>query len=96
MAKLIAKNKRNFYEYQIIKKYISGIKLLGSEVKSIKSLNFAFSEAYCFIKDSEIFIKNMFVSEYKRGGKFFNHQPLRDKKLLLTKKEINELKIKLK
>lgn len=96
MPKLIAKNSKNFYQYQILKKYTTGIKLLGSEVKSIKNSNFAFSEAYCFIKDGELYLKNMFVSEYKRGGKFFNHQPLRDRKLLLTKKEINELEFKLK
>lgn len=92
--KSIIKNKRGYYEYTILQKYIAGIKLQGSEVKSIRNGKVSISEAYCFISNGEIFIKGMNISEYKEGGKHNNHEPLRDKKLLLNKKEILDLKEK--
>lgn len=87
----IIKNKKAFYDYEIIERYLAGIQLQGSEVKSIKNSKTSISEAYCFINKDEIFIKNMHVSEFKEGGKYNNHIPLRDKKLLLTKKEIYKI-----
>jgi SsrA-binding protein len=89
--KLITKNKRAYYEYEILEKYTAGIQLVGSEVKSIKASNVSIVEAYCFITNNEIFIKGMHVSEHKEGGKYNNHQPLRERKLLLNKKEIIKL-----
>lgn len=92
--KSIVKNKRGYYEYTILEKYVAGIKLLGSEVKSIRKGKVSISESYCFISNDEMFIKGMHISEFKEAGKHFNHNPLRDKKLLLTKKEIIKLKEK--
>lgn len=89
--KSIAKNKRAYFEYQIIDKYVAGIQLQGSEVKSIKNGMCSIAEAYCYITNNEIFIKGMHVSEHKEGGKFNNHQPIRDRKLLMKKKEISKL-----
>jgi SsrA-binding protein len=86
--KLIKKNKSAYFEYEIIETYISGIQLHGSEVKSILENKVNFDEAYCFVDNGEMFIKNMHVSEHKRGGTYYNHQPLRIRKLLLKKREI--------
>lgn len=86
--KQIKKNKKAFFDYDIIQTYVAGIQLKGSEVKSILENKVNIDEAYCFIQDAEMFVKNMHVSEYKRGGIYYNHQPLRIRKLLLKKKEI--------
>lgn len=89
--KSITKNKRAYFEYQILDKYVAGVQLQGSEVKSIKNGMVSIAEAYCYITNNEIFIKGMHVTEHKEGGKHNNHQPLRDKKLLMKKKEISKL-----
>jgi SsrA-binding protein len=90
--KTIVKNKRGYYEYTILEKYVAGIKLQGSEVKSIRSGKVSIVEAYCFIANDEIFIKGMHIAEHKEGGKHNNHIPIRDRKLLMNKKEIVKLK----
>lgn len=92
---IITKNKKAFFEFTILEKLIAGIQLQGSEVKSIKRSNVSISEAYCYIKDGEIFIKGMHISEFKEGGTHNNHEPLRERKLLLKKKEIIKLQEKL-
>ncbi len=86
--KSITKNKKAYFEYQILEKVTAGIQLQGSEVKSIKASKVSIAEAYCYIKDGEMFIKGMHVTEHKEGGIHNNHQPVRDRKLLLKKKEI--------
>lgn len=90
--KSITKNKKAYFEYQILDKYTAGIKLQGSEVKSIRAGKVSIVEAYCFITDGEIFIKGMHITEHKEGGKHNNHNPIRDRKLLMKKKEIVKLK----
>jgi SsrA-binding protein len=94
MSRNIITNKKAFFEYNILDKHTAGLQLKGSEVKSIKSGKTSISEAYCFIDNGEIFIKGMHVAEHKEGGKHNNHQPLRDRKLLMKKKEIMKLKEK--
>lgn len=89
--KSIAKNKKAYFEYFILDKFTAGIKLVGSEVKSIRTGKVSIVEAYCYINNGEIFIKGMHVSEHKEGGKYNNHQPIRDRKLLMNKKEIIKL-----
>ena len=89
--KSITKNRKAYFEYNILDKYIAGIKLQGSEVKSIRLGKVSIVEAYCYITNNEIFIKGMHVTEHKEGGKYNNHQPLRDRKLLMKKKEIIKL-----
>lgn len=88
---LITKNKKAFFEYNILEKIVAGIQLKGSEVKSIRRSNVSINEAYCYIKDGEIFIKGMHIAEFKEGGTHNNHEPLRERKLLLKKKEILKL-----
>jgi SsrA-binding protein len=87
----IIKNRKAYFEYHIVETYIAGIQLLGCEVKSIRNMSVSIAEAYCHIVDNEIFIKNMHISEFKQQNKYVNHEPLRDKKLLLKKKEIDKL-----
>ena len=89
--KIISKNKKAYFEYHILEKSIAGLQLQGSEVKSIRAGKVSIAEAYCFVQDGELFIKGMHVAEYTEGGKHYNHQPLRDKKLLMKKKEILKL-----
>lgn len=89
--KSIINNKRAYFEYHIIEKFTAGIQLKGSEVKSIKSGKVSIVESYCFINNGELFIKGMHVSEHKEGAKNYNHQPIRDRKLLMKKKEILNL-----
>lgn len=91
MSKVITKNKRAFFEFEIITKYVAGLQLVGSEVKSIKASNVSIAEAYCFIQNGEIFIKGMHVTEFKESGTHNNHIPTRERKLLLKKKEILKL-----
>lgn len=91
MSKSICKNKKSSFLYEILERYIAGIVLLGSEVKSIKANKVSINEAYCYISNGEIFIKGMHVTEHKEGGKNNNHEPLRDRKLLLKKKETLKL-----
>ena len=90
--KSITKNNKAYFEYQILDKYTAGIKLQGSEVKSIRAGKVSIIEAYCFISNDEIFIKGMHVTEHKEGGKHNNHNPTRDRKLLMKKKEIIKLR----
>lgn len=88
--KIIISNKHAYYQFTIIKKFTSGIILQGSEVKSVKDNRVSINEAFCFIKKGEAFIKGMHISEHKESGRF-NHNPTRERKLLLNKKEIEYL-----
>jgi SsrA-binding protein len=65
--------------------------LQGSEVKSIRLGKASISEAYCYVKNGEVFVKNMHISEYKQSNKYDSHDPVRERKLLLKKKEIIKL-----
>lgn len=89
--KSITKNKRAYFEYEILEKLTAGIKLQGSEVKSVKASKVSIVEAYCYIKNDEMYIKGMHITEHKEGGKHNNHVAVRDRKLLLHKKEIIKL-----
>lgn len=90
---IIVRNKKASYEYEFIETLTAGIQLVGSEVKSIKANKVSISEAYCYIKNSEVFIKGMNVSEYKESGTYTNHEPTRVRKLLLNKNEIIKLNV---
>ena len=92
MATIINNNRKSKFKYEILIKYIAGIKLYGSEVKSIKNNDVSISEAYCYIENNTILIKNMHIAEYKESGKYQNHNPTRDRVLLLNKIEIKKLK----
>lgn len=87
----LVKNKKACYEYHILEKFVCGMVLQGSEVKSIRLGKASISEAYCYVKNGEVFVKNMHISEYKQSNKYDSHDPVRERKLLLKKKEIIKL-----
>lgn len=88
------KNKRASFEYQFIDTYTAGIALRGTEIKSIRQQKVNLQDAYCYVNEQGIFIKNMHISVYDKGT-YLNHEPLRERKLLLQKKEINKISKKL-
>ena len=92
---ILNKNKKCYYEYKIIDEFVTGIVLFGSEMKPIKNSEVSISEAYCFIQDNEVFIKGMHVAEYQLVGKYDTHEPTRTRKLLLNRKEINQIQKKI-
>ena len=90
---LIFKNRKASFNYSFSDKYTAGVILKGSEIKSIKDQAVDFSNSYCIIKHNEIFIIGMNIKEYKFAN-LNNHDPNRDRKLLLNRKEINQIKKK--
>lgn len=87
---MIIKNKKATYDFFIIDSYIAGLVLTGSEVKSLRRGDVNFNDGYIIFKDGELFIKNMRIAQYKEAT-YNNHEEMRDKKLLLTKKEIGKI-----
>jgi len=90
IGKLIANNKKAWHEYFIEDTYEAGIVLTGTEVKSIRMGRVNIKESYAEIKDNEVFVVGMHISPYEMGNRY-NVDPLRRRKLLLHKKEINKL-----
>jgi SsrA-binding protein len=93
--RLIAKNKKAFFNYEILETYEAGISLVGSEVKSIREGRISLKESYAEIKEGELFLVNCHVSPYDAANRF-NHDPLRERKLLLHRREIKRLTGKIK
>jgi SsrA-binding protein len=89
------KNRSAYHEYFIDAKYEAGMVLLGTEVKSIRGGKVSFNDSYCLLHDGEIWIKSLHIAEYSHGN-INNHEALRDRKLLLKKKEIAKIESKLK
>ena len=85
--KMIAKNKKAFFDYEIIDTLEAGVVLVGSEVKSIREGRISLKESFVEIKGGEIFLINCHISPYEAAN-IFNHEPLREKKLMLHRREI--------
>jgi len=90
MGKEIAKNPTAKHNYTILNTYEAGIVLTGTEIKSIRNGKVNMKNCYAIIKDGECFLLGMHISPYEQGN-IFNKDPLRSRKLLLTKREINKL-----
>lgn len=88
--KTVAQNKKARHEYFIEETYEAGIELTGTEVKSIRQGKVNIRESFAYIRNSEVFVSGMHISPYEQGN-IFNQDPLRDRKLLLHKYEINKL-----
>jgi len=88
--KVIAKNKKAFFNYEHIETLEAGVSLFGSEVKSVREGKISLKESYAEIKAGEVFLVNCFISPYNPANRF-NHDPLREKKLLLHRREIKRL-----
>ena len=89
-TKLIAKNPVAYHNYEIVDKIETGIVLFGTEIKSIRAGKVNLKDSYAVIKNNEVFVYGMHISPYEHGN-IFNKDPLRNKKLLLNKFEINKL-----
>jgi len=89
------KNKKAAFEYFLLERFIAGIQLTGTEIKSVRESKASIAEAYCLFINGELFIRNMNISEYTYGT-YNNHEPKRDRKLLLTKRELKKLNNNLK
>jgi SsrA-binding protein len=89
------KNRSAFHDYFIEDKYVAGLVLAGTEVKSLREGRASFNDAYCFFHKGELWIKSLHISEY-HFGTINNHIAVRERKLLLNKKELRKLEAKLK
>ena len=86
----VAQNKKAYHDYFVLETYEAGIELFGTEVKSIRKGKVNLKDAWCSIEDGEIFVNGMHISPYEHGN-IFNRDPMRVKRLLMHKREINRL-----
>jgi SsrA-binding protein len=89
-SQVVIKNKRASFEYEFIDTYTAGIVLTGTEIKSIRAGKASLVDSYCYFVGNELFVKNMNISDYWWGS-FNKHDPRRDRKLLLNRRELNKL-----
>ena len=92
---VIATNRNAKYEYAFLEEYTAGIQLFGTEIKSVRNKDVSIAEGHCAFKGNELFILNMIIAHYEQGS-YNNHEPKRERKLLLNKQELKKLKGKLK
>lgn len=88
------KNRRASFEYFFLEEYTAGMVLMGTEIKAIREGKVSLSDAYCYFHKGELFVKNMNIARYEKGT-YYNHEPLRERKLLLAKRELKKLEEKL-
>ena len=88
--KAVAQNKKAYHDYFVLEKFEAGIELFGTEVKSIREGRLNLKDAWCSIKDGEIFVNGMHISPYEHGN-IFNRDPMRVRRLLMHKREIMRL-----
>jgi len=93
MIKLNIKNKKAFFNYEIIESEVAGLVLVGTEVKSIIDGKISFTDAYCDFINDELWLKNFHITEYDKASAE-NHEPKRDRKLLLTKQQLKKFRRK--
>ncbi len=88
--KINIRNKKAYFNYEILEKHVAGMQLKGTEIKSLRQGKASLSEAYCYFVSNELWIKSMRISEYEKAT-HYNHEPYRDRKLLMNRKELNKL-----
>jgi SsrA-binding protein len=86
--KINIKNKKAYFDYEILEKLVAGMELTGTEIKSIRLGKASLADSYCFFKNNELWVKGMRIAEYAQGS-YNNHEPYRDRRLLLNRKELN-------
>jgi SsrA-binding protein len=89
------KNKKASHDYEFLEKFIAGIQLYGTEIKSIRLGKATIADTYCVFNEGELYLRGMHISEYWWGN-LNNHDPIRDRKLLLTARELRKLERKVK
>lgn len=92
---IVIRNKKASHDYEFLEKFVAGIKLTGTEIKSIRLGKAALTDSYCFFSGGELFIRGMHIAEYYWGN-INNHDPMRERKLLLTKRELKRIERKVK
>ena len=93
-AKTISiKNKKAYFEYFLLEEFTAGIQLTGTEIKSIREGKASFVDSFCTFIEGELFVRNLHISEYSLGT-HYNHDPKRDRKLLLNARELKKLETK--
>lgn len=92
---VVIKNRKARHDYEILETFTAGMQLVGTEIKSIRQGKANLVESYCYFENEELFVKNMHIAEYDFGN-IFNHEPNRERKLLLSKRELAKLEKKLK
>jgi len=92
---IVIKNKKASHDYEFLEKFIAGIKLTGTEIKSIRLGKATISDTYCLFENGEMYLRGMHITEYWWGN-LNNHDPIRDRKLLLNKKELRKIERKVK
>jgi SsrA-binding protein len=95
MKSVEIKNKRAKFDYEWIDTYTAGMQLVGTEVKSIRMGKASIAEAYCYFAEGALYIKGMNVTEWSHGN-IYNHDPIRERKLLLSKRELAKIEKSLK
>ena len=88
-------NRKAYYDFFFEEKYIAGMVLSGTEIKSIRAGKVSFNDSYCIFYDSELFVKSLHIAEYTFGN-INNHEPMQERKLLLQKRELKKLQNKIK
>ena len=83
-------NRRAKFDYQFLEQLTAGLVLKGTEIKSIREGKAGLSDSYCYFRNDELFVKNMHITEYSEAS-FYNHVALRERKLLLSRQELNKL-----
>ena len=92
---IVIKNKKASHDYEFIEKFMAGIILSGTEIKSLRLGKATLADSYCFFSNGELFIKGMHIAEYWWGN-LNNHDPLRERKLLLKARELRKIERKIK
>jgi SsrA-binding protein len=92
---IVIRNKKATHDYEFLEKFIAGIKLTGTEIKSIRLGKATIPDSYCLFEDGELYLRGMHISEYWWGN-LNNHDPIRDRKLLLSKRELRKIERKVK
>lgn len=92
--KISIKNRRASFDYSFIEKYTAGIVLVGTEIKSIREGKASLVDSYCYFRNGELYIKSLNVSIYTEGN-VYNHEPTRERKLLLSRQELSKLEKKM-
>jgi len=90
MNEINIKNKKAWHDYEFIERFTAGMQLTGTEIKSIRAGKASLVDSYCYFRDDELYVKGMHITEYDFGN-INNHDPKRDRKLLLNRKELKKL-----
>lgn len=92
--KISIKNRRASFDYSLLETFTAGIVLFGTEIKAIREGKASLVDSFCYFRNNEIFVRNLNISIYTEGN-LYNHEPTRERKLLLNKQELNKLYKKL-